>query len=112
MFERLPAGKYKLSMSDEMGLGGEMKVVVDGDLTVIFDPKELNALLVSITDDASYLATVGLRDGDLIIGINGKEFKNMMQMQVSFMGAMGDKEELEFVWVDTEEEFEDDGDDY
>jgi type II secretory pathway component PulC len=69
-----------------------MHVVVPRDREIRWDPKPINALAVSVDDPEGYLARAGFRTGDLVVGINGTAFTDMLQMQGVFMSAMGKEE--------------------
>jgi hypothetical protein len=91
LFEDLPAGTYKLALSgDEMS--GEMQVTVPDQAVVRFEPKPQDAMSVTITDPEGAMAKAGLLTGDLLIGIDGTEFKSMPQMVALLGGAMGKSE--------------------
>jgi hypothetical protein len=81
-FELLPEGRYKISRD-----GSEMSVTIPGPGHVVFKPQVQNAILIKVTDTAGKIAKAGFMDGDLVIGINGQEFSNMLQMQMLFAGA-------------------------
>jgi hypothetical protein len=84
LFGPLPAGSYSLRMNRKPG---EMAVTVPGP-EVVFQASEHNALRVSIRDPEGALAKAGFADGDLVVGVNGAEFKGTVQMQMLFAGAM------------------------
>lgn len=89
IFKQLPAGDYLLQeRTNGPSMGKQMRVTVTGDMEIQFEPKEVNALSVSITDDNGYLAQSGFQSGDFVIGLDGKEFKNIMEFQMAFMAAM------------------------
>jgi hypothetical protein len=84
-FGPLPAGRYTLRAD---GKPGDMTVSVPcGEVT--YRASEYNALKVSIQDPDGALAKAGLQDGDLVVAVNGTEFKGAAQMQLLFAGAMG-----------------------
>jgi membrane-associated protease RseP (regulator of RpoE activity) len=96
LFERLPAGEYRLSVYEPGGMPEMMTVRVPEESTVRFEPDPVNCLDVSVDDASGELAAAGFLDGDRIIGMDGTEFENMMQMQTLLMAAMG-KEEVRFL---------------
>jgi len=77
-FEGLQAGVYVLSGSGS--LSGQMEVVVPGQSVVRYAPRPITAYRVSITDPEGGFARAGLRDGDVVVGIDGVEFKDQAQM--------------------------------
>jgi hypothetical protein len=84
VFAPLPAGTFKLRKSNGPG---EMEVNVPGP-PVVFKAAEYNALKVSIQDPEGALAQAGFADGDLVLAVNGTEFRGTAQMQLVFGGAM------------------------
>lgn len=79
-FEDLPAGVYQLSRMNEEG-GQEMTVTVPAPGPVRFEPAPLKALRVWGIEPDGFLSASGLKEGDLIVGAEGKEFENPLQMQ-------------------------------
>lgn len=64
----LPFGEYSLTG----GMGGQsMKVNVRGDTRVTWEPESPNAIRVTISDPNGLFASMGFRDGDVIISIDG-----------------------------------------
>jgi len=90
-FGPLPAGRYQISGQ----MGGTMTVTLPGTRRVAWNPEEVNALRVEIRDTDGEMARAGFIDGDIVVGIDGKEFKGMQQMQMLFAGAMA-KDEVIF----------------
>jgi hypothetical protein len=86
-FSNLPAGEYKLQMSGPT-MGGIMHISIPAHREVRFEPKPINALEVTIEDPEGELAKAGFQTADIIIGVNGTQFKDMFQLQSAFMGAM------------------------
>jgi len=87
-FEKLPAGKYMLQKVGELG---PMDVTVPcGE--VVFKPTEYNALRVTVTNADGALAEAGFRDGDLVIALDGKEFRDTRQMQLLFAASIAKDE--------------------
>jgi hypothetical protein len=82
-FELLPEGRYKISRE----AAGEMVISIPGPGLVVFKGQVQNAILIKVTDAAGTIAKAGFMDGDLVIGIGGQEFSNMLQMQMLFAGA-------------------------
>jgi hypothetical protein len=78
LFEEIPAGDYVLSGSFAGGSTMEIRVPT-GDVT--YEPKPVNALRVTIRDEAGDLHRIGLRTGDLVIGRDGREFEDMKDLQ-------------------------------
>ena len=64
-----------------------MTVTIPGP-EVVFKASAYNALQVTISDPDGSLAKAGLVDGDLVVAVNGTEFKGAAQMQLLFGGAM------------------------
>jgi hypothetical protein len=87
MLRGLPAGSYVVEAMGE----GHMEFRVPGPRVLKFAAKPINALLVRIEDETGALARAGFRTGDLVIGVNGKTFENMRQMQAALLGASGDE---------------------
>lgn len=87
-FTRLTPGEYRIQMYGT-GRLEEMRVTIPGDREVRFAPKPLNALAVTVDDPAGYLAKVGFQSGDIIVGMEGKEFQNLMEVQAIFFGVQG-----------------------
>lgn len=82
-WEELPAGEYQIENFG--GRGSVMEVTVPcGEIE--FVPMEITAMRVSITSQDGNLAKTGLRDGDLVIGADGKEFESQADLM-----AMGPK---------------------
>jgi len=82
VFEDLPAGEYVVQTHEDIQM---MFVRVPGRSVVRFEPVTLNALEVSVRDPDGGLAKAGLREGDLVIGVNGEEFEDMIHMQSLLM---------------------------
>ena len=51
-----------------------------GQSVVRYVPRPITAYRVSITDPEGGFALAGLRDGDVVVGIDGVEFKDQAQM--------------------------------
>jgi hypothetical protein len=77
-FDRLPAGRYMVWAQGE-GERQEMVVALCGPTSVRFAPQAMNALLVDIHDLDGHLSRAGLKDGDLIVKIDGEEIVNRDQ---------------------------------
>lgn len=88
VFQRVPAGEYMLMAGMEM-----MSIAVRGPTEVEFQPSPITALEVTVTDPEGAMAKAGFKDGDLIVGMAGKEFENLMQMQMALMGSMSSGKE-------------------
>ena len=69
-----------------------MTVSVPNQSKIEFAPVEPDAMVVTVDDPDGDLAKGGLQSGDLIIGIEGAEFENMVQMQTLFAAAMASDE--------------------
>ncbi len=94
VFKRLTPGTYQL-ISDGLQ-GGIMTVEVPTGGPVRFEPKPINALRVRIDDPEGLFAKAGFRTGDLIVGVNGKEFRNQLDFQALIAGAMA-KQKAEMI---------------
>ncbi len=81
-FNNLPAGKYKIESKV-----GAMEIARPGPAEVVFALLKPNALLVRITDTESSFARTGLRDGDLIVVIDGTEFKSAPELAAAMAAA-------------------------
>jgi hypothetical protein len=79
VFEGLPAGEYQISGSGALPRG-QMRVNVPGQTTVRYEPQTVNAYFVRIRSPEGYAAKAGLREGDLVVGIDGQEFTSEAQM--------------------------------
>ena len=66
-----------------------MRLTVAGDSEVRFEEALLDALRVSIRDSSGALARAGLRDGDLIVMIDGKEIESHARASVLLAAAPG-----------------------
>ncbi len=84
VFPRLPAGEYALS--DERGR--QMSIRIPDQVDVVYTPREMNAMRVIVTDPAGFLARAGFRNGDVIVGVDGKRFANRREMQMRLQLAM------------------------
>jgi hypothetical protein len=83
-FGPLPAGRYSLRVD---GAGGEMKVTVPcGEVS--FKPTEFDAVKVTVRSEDGWFAKAGFVDGDLIVGVDGTEFKDTTHMRILFSTAM------------------------
>jgi S1-C subfamily serine protease len=78
VFEDVPPGDYRLSSWGRSTT--QMDVVVSGSLVVRYDPVVMDALRVVVSDPAGAIAASGLRDGDLVVGVDGTEFENTTQI--------------------------------
>ncbi len=81
-FTSISPGEYRLRTWGGSG-PEEMRINVQGDMEVRFEPKTMNALQVTIGEEEGLLTQVGFQDGDLIIGIDGKEIENLAQIQAA-----------------------------
>jgi hypothetical protein len=70
VFADVPAGRYTLSCWSPYG---QMEIDVPCGV-VTFESQVMDALRVSITEADGALAAAGLRDGDLVVAVNGEEF--------------------------------------
>jgi Carboxypeptidase regulatory-like domain/PDZ domain len=93
VFRGIPAGTYFIESQGRMG-GAIMTVTVSGQTTVRFDPKEANAFRVRITDPNGHFARAGLQTGDLLIGVNGEEFKNLREAQMKLFTSTDETTKL------------------
>ncbi len=87
VFRKVAAGTYTLMDESDM-MSGVMTVRIPDQLDVSFEPAPVNALRVTITDPDGGLAEAGFRDGDIVIGLDGKEFTSMMELQMRLMASM------------------------
>jgi len=92
VFERVPAGTYRLNVWGAGQTPGQMTVRVPEESVIRWEPENVNCLEVTITDPSGYLATAGFLDGDRIIGLDGTEFESMAQMQTLLATVMGKEE--------------------
>jgi membrane-associated protease RseP (regulator of RpoE activity) len=82
VFSTVAPGEYRLRSFGGAGME-EMRINVQGDLEVRFEPKAMNALEVTIGEEDGVLAQAGFRNGDMIIGVDGKEIENLAQIQMA-----------------------------
>jgi hypothetical protein len=86
LFSRLPPGEYVVTVT-----GGrvpeKMVVRVPGQEVVRFATQIFSAMLVTVDRSDGYLAEVGLKTGDLVVGIDGEEFKDEPHMQARIIEA-------------------------
>jgi hypothetical protein len=80
VWEHVPAGEYRIQPIFGPS-SREIPVRVPQTLRVKYDPTPDNAFEVRIMSDAGSLARAGLRDGDLIVAIDGEELTDGAQMQ-------------------------------
>jgi len=85
-FESVPAGEYVFHVSGGR-LPQRMNVTIPGTGVVRFAAQVYNARVVQIDDPEKYLGSVGLKEGDLVIGLDGVEFKDDSHMRARFMEA-------------------------
>jgi len=78
-FEDVPAGDYTLSCWGGRMQKMEIRVPCKN---IEFVPMLLNALLVKIADESGDMAKLGFRTGDLIVGIDGREFDGEPDMSL------------------------------
>lgn len=88
-FENVPAGDYRVWVSG--AASGQMDVTVPASAVVEFRPIVVNAYLVHVTAADGALAQAGFREGDLLVGIDGKEFENAQQIGALFTLARSQK---------------------
>ena len=77
----VPAGEYDI-VSDDMYAPQRITVP---PTTHVYDPVPLRAMSVTIADNAGLLYVSGFRDGDLLIGVDGVEFKSLTAAQAAFL---------------------------
>jgi hypothetical protein len=88
VFDHVPAGTYEVQVE-----GGEvpqrMTFEVRAPATVRFRDEPFDAYRVRIADPSKALGQAGLREGDLIIGIDGEEFtRGAPQLKKSLFAAL------------------------
>jgi hypothetical protein len=93
LFDRLPAGRYRLTVSGRES--GTMEVAVPAQSVVRFEAMVFDCFVVRITDAAGLLARAGFAEGDLVTAIDGTELTAQRQMNALFSAAMV-KEKSEF----------------
>lgn len=74
-FENLGEGQYSARYQ---GAGGSAEATVNlpGQSEITLVPHSANALAVSVTDTAGYLAKRGFQNGDVVVAFDGVEFKD------------------------------------
>ncbi|MBK9385060.1 MAG: carboxypeptidase regulatory-like domain-containing protein [Planctomycetes bacterium] len=89
----LPTGRYEAELQ-ERGPGGARRETfsVPGTAELVFGPANPNAtpklaVRVDLQDPAGRAARAGLAQGDLIVGIGGKRFEKIEEVQPRFSGA-------------------------
>jgi len=87
VFRGLPAGEYVVARDGD-AVGRSMRVEVPRQGAVRFAPQEKNALEVTVRDPEGMIAKSGFRTGDVVVGIDGKEFRNALHMQALFAGVV------------------------
>jgi hypothetical protein len=76
VIERLPAGEYRLRAGDR-----QMRVVLRGDATVVWQPEAQDALRVYVSQPQGYLGNAGFESGDLIVGVDGEVDATAAELQ-------------------------------
>ena len=95
-FEHLPAGEYLLS-SDAWGpilMCQDVPLSLPANRRVRFTPPPLDAVRVQVVDSEGPGATLGLRDEDLIVGMDGKRFHEDPRGALQIFGVRGVAVEL------------------
>jgi hypothetical protein len=82
VFKDLAAGRYLLA-----DRAGEMWVDVPASGPIAFRPNPFNAYFLEVTDKG-YVRDLGLKTGDLVVAIDGVEFKDKKGMDAALAGAM------------------------
>jgi len=82
VFENLVPGDYTLQAWGSVS--GQMYVTIPAQTTVRFEPVVFNAQKVRVRDESGTFVKAGLREGDLVVGIDGEEFLNERQMGALF----------------------------
>ncbi len=80
-FPGLIAGRYRLKSR-----AGEMTVDVPTSGVIAFRPRPYNAYLLEV-EAGSYLVEIGMRTGDLVVAIDGAEFKDKLTMEAAMAVA-------------------------
>lgn len=86
-FGGVPAGRYRLERFGAPPGAGSMEIELPGPTEIEFRPVAPNAYLVRIDDDAGSLTRIGLRDGDIVTGVNGKPFANPRGLRLDLTAA-------------------------
>lgn len=87
-FPQLPAGDYLLRMYGSGSSGNqEMRITVQGDMEIHYEPAVINAMAVHLKKDDGYLAEAGFQSGDIIIGAGDKEFSDPHQFHRALQEA-------------------------
>jgi hypothetical protein len=93
-FEDIPEGEC-LFRCNAAGDLWQMSVSVSGPTTLRFEPRRVNALRVRVDEPSAELARLGYRTGDLVIGVDGEEFRTNRHMDFLLDGARAKDE----VWL-------------
>ncbi len=86
VFEKVPAGQYWIAVTGRMALE-EMEVTVPASGEVRFRPRPVICLSVTVKDQSGYLASRGLRSGDLIVAIDGATFESPAHLVAALLSA-------------------------
>jgi hypothetical protein len=85
-FKDLPPGLYEVSASG----GRHLAVEVPSPNVVDFVAEAVNALRVVVADPKGALAKAGLRSGDLVVAIDGREFAGRQELEWIRQSLRGD----------------------
>ncbi|MFN0060534.1 MAG: hypothetical protein ACKVX7_18920 [Planctomycetota bacterium] len=93
VFEDVPAGNYTL-ISARTQLDVElMNIAVAGETSVVFKAAKFHRLIVRILQPIEVDSPLAvLRDGDYVVGLEGKDITNIRGLALSFMSAMSKPE--------------------
>ena len=83
----LPPGRYSV-MPQSMRGSSMMTVTVPTGGEVVFESQRFDCLVVEVYDDSGWLARVGFRSGDRIVGVNGSMFEDLDELRFVFARAI------------------------
>ncbi len=78
-FEPLPEGSYQLAREGDAS--GAMRITIPGPAEIVFKPSPYTALRARIADADGPWGKAGLKDGDLIVAIDGKDLESADGLQ-------------------------------
>jgi hypothetical protein len=90
VFTHLPAGDYLVEPSGPARR--PMYATLPGTSELTYDPRPDNCLIIRITDESGVFARAGLREGDVVVAIDGTDLTDARQMQALGTLAMKKRE--------------------
>ncbi|MFN0205667.1 MAG: hypothetical protein ACKVS6_05080 [Planctomycetota bacterium] len=93
-FKNVAAGEY--TITPFFARGEFMKINVPTSGTIEFQASKMNAFRIRIRDSNGSVAKAGFQNGDLIIGIDGKDFEDINSMTAAIMQASAQNTDCSF----------------